>query len=319
MRIGLDIGFGEVKAVYPDGGELRGLTFPTAVKHAAAGPAEFLEGMAQVEEFLYRGRKYVVGKEAVDDAFASRTEGFLKTYGPLLAWVAAREAQRRTGERVTRVGLGLPLAWMTAQLRAEMAAAFRGAEVNGVPLLAAPLVFAQGYGAYADVSMDNDGHRTADAPDDALVVDVGFNTVDVLNVEGGRIARAGSDTLDKCGVSRMCEELQAAVKAKKNIRLTPVEAAAVLRTGRYRVYGCEEDCSAEAGEIVDRYASWLCNELESRWEERIKRAAKLILVGGGAHYLRDRMPGRYRGMLVIPGEPEYANARGFCKLARREV
>jgi len=65
--------------------------------------------------------------------------------------------------------------------------------------------------------------------------------------------------------------------------------------------------------VVEDYADWLMSVVTSRWEDRVQRADRLILAGGGAYYLKPYIPAKYRKVLFVPDEPEFSNARGFFK------
>jgi hypothetical protein len=47
----------------------------------------------------------------------------------------------------------------------------------------------------------------------------------------------------------------------------------------------------------------------------LKRTAKLLIAGGGAHFLAGNIPAKYQRMVEIvrPNGSEYANAAGFFK------
>lgn len=107
MNLGLDVGYGDVKAVYQREGILEMLKFPTAIAYGEREVGD-LSAFAGGEEYEYRGRKYLVGREALFGAFSTRSFEFMKRYSPLFVFKAVKKIHRKTGELVTDVAMGLP-------------------------------------------------------------------------------------------------------------------------------------------------------------------------------------------------------------------
>ena len=112
MNLGLDVGYGDVKAVYQREGILEMLKFPTAIAYAEREVGD-LSAFAGGEEYEYRGRIYVVGREALFGAFSTRSFEFMKRYSPLFVFKAVKKIHGKTGELVTDVAMGLPLSHYT--------------------------------------------------------------------------------------------------------------------------------------------------------------------------------------------------------------
>jgi len=80
----------------------------------------------------------------------------------------------------------------------------------------------------------------------------------------------------------------------------------------------KKDLSGIIEDIVSEYVEWLLQEVQGRWDGFLKRADRLIIAGGGAYYVKEFLPERYRGFVFIPESPEYSNARGFYKFLRAQ-
>jgi len=176
-----------------------------------------------------------------------------------------------------------------------------------------------GFGALFDYRLGNDGEERDRTAINGLVIDVGFNTVDVIAFENGSAIKADSGMLERAGISRPSQELARVLQAETTINLTEQEAKEALSRGKLSVYGYEKDLSEIIRTVIEDYADWLMSVITSRWEDRVQRADRLIFAGGGAYYLKPYIPAKYRKVLFVPDEPEYSNARGFFKALKALV
>ena len=201
MDIGLDIGFGDVKAAYKNGSEDKTLKYPTAIQYASKMSKECLNKF-RTGEYEFDGRKYWVGEDAKQGAFSTPRFDFLKEFAPLFAFIMIEQVEKATGYRVERLGLGLPLTYYTHKNVDEMKPKMEKIVVNDVIREIPVSFFVQGYGVLVDYTSHFPPSDRGSVIKNLLVVDVGFNTVDIINVVNGKVARKGSDTLDREGVSK---------------------------------------------------------------------------------------------------------------------
>ncbi|MDH5542046.1 MAG: ParM/StbA family protein [Nitrospinota bacterium] len=333
---GLDIGFGDVKAVFENGEKI---SMPTAVVHAKAGTVELGEYAGSNEECLYQGKSFLVGKGALEKSLSTRSFDFLKKYAPLLAYKVMKDAmsgkQSADTQNASRkerskkakgsvketdngipdsLAIGLPLAYYTQQNRDFFVSALRRFEVNGESFRFDDIeVFPQGVGILLDYRLNDEGHEKPGTDVDGLVVDIGFNTVDVVAFSGGSAIKGESAMFERAGVSRIAQDLMQKIQSDTGLNLSEQEAKQVLLEGKIKVYGAEKDFSVSIEEIVEDYLEGILNTLTSRWEDRLQRSSVLLIGGGGAHYMKAFLPERYRNIVHIPDDPEFSNARGFRK------
>lgn len=318
MKLGIDIGFGDVKVIIePNGDGQKQFKFPTAIKSASMSNNEFLNEMAKNEEYLFEGRKYLVGSRASHQAFSTRSLEFMKRYSPVFTYVAIKKAEAETGQSVSEIGLGLPLSFYSEQNRTELVNRVKVINVNNDIVTLKPTVFVQGYGVLIDYLGSIDEAK-AEGIRNMMVIDVGFNTVDIINVEEGKVTREGSDTLENNGVSKITSKIIQALRGTHN--LSQPEAVELIMKGTLSVYAEDEDHSELIRQVTEEYIDWLFNEIETNYTEIVKRAEKIIIAGGGAYLLQHYLPPKYARMIFIPQNPEFANARGFLRLLEdREI
>lgn len=312
MKLGLDVGYGDVKVVYQYEGRFSMRKFPTAVAYAERGVGELSE-FAEEEEYEYRGRRYFVGERAMFGAFSTRSFEFMKRYSPLFVFKTVKDLQEKTGETVTDIALGLPLSHYTEANIKDLTPSLERIAVGQTVQELQVRFYPQGLGVLADYRLSEEGSVNRQTDEDLLIIDIGFNTVDVVVAEQGKIIKGDSETLERYGVAKIALALTKEVKSQMQIDLSEQEAKDVLCRGKIRLYGAERDLTELIREAAENYADWLMQEVRSKWVARIQRAERIIVAGGGAYYLKDHIPAEYRSITDIPDHPEYANARGFLK------
>lgn len=154
---------------------------------------------------------------------------------------------------------------------------------------------AQPLGAWADWALDPSGHWAHPAGRTALaaVFDVGFNTLDLYAVRGGRLEPrfVGGARL---GVRRLLDLIAP--------ELSYHEAQEQLAAGKL------------PAEALTIWCSELVGAAERTWNG--SRPDLVLAVGGGAALLRERsdlLRRAFRAEVLIPADPVIVNARGLWK------
>jgi len=329
VYLGLDIGFGDVKVVARFDSKNRHIStkFSTAVAYARDGIIGKLEGEGGNGVYNFNTRKYLVGDSALysRDIFSTRDINFLMEFAPLLAYVAVEkvaEAGNGASEPAFRankgVCLGIPLAYFHSKHTA-LANVVRQCAVSGSLLQFEQVeVRAQGQGILFDFALKDDGTPIEDRLDmTMLIVDVGFNTVDILGVVDGRSSREWSGMIERGGVSRICRQVGDYLQREFGFDLPEQSLKDVIMQGQVGIYGVSKDISALIRQASEQYSDWLVQEIRARWDGFLKQADKLIIAGGGAYYVHDDLIDKYPKQFIhVPQAPEYSNARGFLKYLR---
>lgn len=316
MKLGLDIGYGDVKGVFEDDNGFQSFKFPTAIKFAPSGNRG-LDRFTENREYKYNGSRYLVGETAKIGAFSARSFDFMKRFTPLLVFKSIEVVRDIIADIPGQLSLGMPLSYYSKARVNEMNSIMKRIEVNGEYFELVTKFYPQGFGTLADYRLDSDGHVIEDTDRDMIIMDIGFNTIDIVAVEKGKITREDSDTLYGQGVSRMAFKVIAELRDTENLYyLSEVAANDILLNGKYKVYGQEKDLSGFKKTVIDEYAKWLFVEMESRMTRRLQNVDRIILSGGGAYFMKDYIPQKYAGLVSVPQNPEYSNARGFLKLIK---
>jgi hypothetical protein len=330
ILFGLDLGFGDVKLALSMNFENSParktilFKFPTAIAYARDG---IIGDLGKDEKkYAFNGKNYFVGNSALQcrEVFSTRDIDFLLGYSPLLAYAAIEKAlQSLAGapdfetlaECKKYLCLGMPLAHFHSK-RAPLMDIMKKSHVSDSVLTFDAIdIRAQGQGILFDYVLDDAGQPIPDRLNlNILVVDIGFNTVDILGVVNGRPSREWSGMLDRGGISRIGEQVGNFLQREFNFELPEQALKDVLQKKEIALYGASKDISWQIRKASEEYAAWLLQEIRSRWEGFLKTADRLILAGGGAYYVQDAFQSAYRqGFLKIMENPEFSNAIGFQK------
>lgn len=304
--IAIDAGFGDTKVSrYDDGGKIKNRKFPTAITYKKEGLG--LGGYA-IEERVYslNGKELIVGEGALFDAFGTRDIDFLIKYSPVLVYKALEDAGAL--DACSAIALGLPLGEF-GKYQPLLLSSMKKAVVNGRMLGDFEIkIYPQGVGASWDYVCDGDNVDEKKANLNTVVVDIGFNTLDVVVMSGGK-ALPESFMEPEFGLVRVIKELRAYIQNRFEINLTEQDAKGVLIS---KVIAGKK-LETKIRELLENYREWLSDEIRAKIPERIKRADAIIWSGGGAYYL-DVKGGSLEDKSYVVDEPEYANSRGFLKL-----
>ena len=71
--------------------------------------------------------------------------------------------------------------------------------------------------------------------------------------------------------------------------------------------------SLDVSDALPVWHSEVLGFIETQWESSFGRFNKVIMVGGGAILLRDKLLSRFRDKAFIPDDPVIATARGLYK------
>jgi hypothetical protein len=292
MRVlGIDIGFGQVKVVVQD----RAFKFPSQI-------AQFLEGdLSDVPAVEHDGMWYVVGEEAT--AFRHKlslsTVELLIKYSPVLL--------KRTLLEMGEGGEYFVVSGLPPRFR-HMGEEFSRAlqTVDGVRKV---LVVPQGAGILEDV---RDYVRSYG---EALILDIGFNTVDYLSVrvKGNDFVKERGGTIEGLGVKSAVEIFRSLLPAEVGfLRNEPyVFLVPYFAKGRLTLAGREVFLLEEKAKASKLWTEQIYLRLQEEIGELIKSKPVFVVAGGGAYFLDRSL---FEREVYIPLEPDFSNARGYYKI-----
>jgi hypothetical protein len=344
-KIGLDPGFGGVKAA-----EVRGQQIETCVVPSVVGVGSTDSGALNLTGVMrsrrrsgrpfvvaFEGVEYLVGPGVAQYARPIERMDFARfTEGPELRALlyAALYQLLDGGSHQVALAVGLPVELLLDKDQAreterEMSKWLVGKhqfELDGISarfeVIKLRVKVAQPVGAWLDwgLSLDGKWARKESYRTPVLVIDVGFNTLDLLAVSGGAISNryTGGDTL---GMRRAAEMTAGNIQRRHGVELSLHEADALVqkvitrKKAQIYVTGKLMDVTAEAQQAVNSLSADVVRFVER--SVGAGRKFKILLTGGGALALTRRLQRQYPHAEVVP-EPTFTNARGLAKLAARK-
>jgi hypothetical protein len=344
-KIGLDPGFGGVKAAEVRGGQIETCVVPSVVGVGSTDSGALnLTGVMRSRRrsgrpfvVAFEGVEYLVGPGVAQYARPIERMDFARfTEGPELRALlyAALYQLLDGGSHQVALAVGLPVEIvqdkdLAAAVERDIAKWLVGTHYFSLDDTEARFTvttlrakIGQPVATWFDWGFDLDGRWARGkeamlAP--VLIIDQGFNTLDLLAVQGGQISTryTGGDTL---GMRRAAEMTAGNIQRRYGVELSLHEADALVqkvaagkRVSAY-VMGKSTDVTAEVRQAVNSLGSDVIRFVESRVGKGKK--FRILLTGGGAVTLSRRLLGQFPHAEVMPG-PALANARGLAKMTMR--
>lgn len=313
--VALDLGFGDVKLVAPDHTTSK---FPSCISVCSTNGIDL--GYEEPNVFQFAAGKTVARKYRIGDR--SEAMSFLEfeamcDFAPLLTFKALTDLSD-FGD-IDILAVGLPLNYWKPH-REAFAAMLKTVEANGRKITCGEVkVFPQGVAALVDMQRGFDGRPLArKQPKNALVVDVGFNTIDTVIIKDGRVTPSNCDMTERSGLSEVALAIGAHISSHYKRKASAQACMKILAEGHMSHWGKDVDLTGVCHSILTAYADSLFADLKDRHASLLTEADSLVITGGGGHYLAKHIPDKFRSIAVITEAPEYSNARGFFKLAMKD-
>jgi hypothetical protein len=324
--IGIDIGFGDVKAVAagPNGSgglKLKTLKFPSNVAKAGRTRIRGLDNA--LSRYTYQGRDWLVGTEAVasERAVVRRDASFLLDFVPLFIFKIMEKLATEYRMSLSamlhapkKMGVGLPLEYF-ADHRQTILDSLESFAVSGqvVEIKNETKVFAQGQGVQFDFLIANGKINRTWNNKTMAILDVGFNTIDFLAINEGCADPENSEMITQKGVCRICTELRRELK-QRDLEMSEYGIKKALYDKQTIFFGQTVDLNAVVSQLAEEYAEELFTEVSTRFGAFLPKSEKLVLAGGGSYFVREQFVKRYSKTFVhVPPKAEFSNARGYMK------
>ncbi len=296
MRVvGIDIGFGQVKVVAKD----VQFKFPSQI-------AQYLhDELSEVEWVFHDGERYVVGEFA--DVFKHKISVSSVDLLIRYAGVFVRYVLNRLGEGSWIVVSGLPPRFKSYSSLLE-------SSIREVPQVREVLIVPQGVGVLEDTREVLMGYE------DAIILDVGFNTVDYLAVrrQGGKFIKEKSGTVEGLGVKSAVEVFRSMLPSQAGYyRNEPlVFLVPYLLKGSLSVAGQELDLTDVKERSLNIWTQQLYSRVMEEVGDLLSRRSLVVVAGGGAYFISKKVFDRE---VFVPNLPEFSNARGYYKIGVQQM
>lgn len=165
------------------------------------------------------------------------------------------------------------------------------------------IITSQPIGAMMDYILNDDGTQSPNfknAKKELGILSVGFNTIEMLTLEDGKIVESLSDSSTN-GVRRllsMCDPNRWYSLGEMDDR---------LRSGKL-----------DLSEMKPQWAAKVNNDIEYTWGEQWQRFHRILAVGGGSIILNGELD-QYRMKMHHPEDPVFSIAKGLLKNLNRKA
>lgn len=326
--IGIDVGYGNVKAVWGPGFDSKSeIIFRSVAKRTMQATDGFGSGGEDMNRVGINvdGFKFLVGPEAAVSGAVSTTDTDFVNRPEYLALLRCAMyymlKTRGKIENIDAMVVGLPVSNFATK-KADLIKICQGSH-----LIPTPQLLKNEHGHMVSVHVSKvfcvpqplgglrmqaqlDAQAGLDLNRTTLIIDPGYLTFDWLFASGMRadIERSGSLI---GGVSSLLSELSRQVSLKLGVAaIDLVELEIALKTGTLVIEGKSQEfigynkwMDAFAGDVVDRFVT--ASNLTSRFD-------RILLVGGGAKYFVNALRRRFPNHTIdVDGQSVMSNSRGF--------
>lgn len=293
QNVAIDLGYGSVK-VFSNKTMCK---FPTAISPVKRSLIETTS-----TQYNFNGLNYIMGDDAVSDAYGTRDYSFLEKFAPLLTYKVLKDLGIDFNSPINlATGLSL-LNWDKRERFAESLQNIivNNEHVNNIELS----IYPQGKGIFVDCLKN----KPQLANELVMVVDIGYNTLDIIPFKNGK-ALAKDALANTYGVNKMIQELSKYIVSMYNLSLNEAEVNEVFQKKSLTV-GTRKDLTMIIDEEKQKYIDLVIQLIKSHNSELFSKTDTIIIAGGGAYSFED-FEFIDKNVIFPKGEYEYSNVRGY--------
>jgi hypothetical protein len=308
LIVGLDNGFGQVKAVTSDG---RTCKFPSF--YAKAAPS--LGVIPDQSLVKLPSGDYIVGEAARDLGEKASTPGIDSSWINQPGFQAfALHAFDLLGVKSGLLITGLSIeyySYMQDRLKAVVRGwADQGYNFNLISTEAQPT------GSFWNACLDDNGNFVRAVEQARVgVVDIGAGTLDLVELNKCDLTQRYKS--NPFGVSSAYRDLFLHIMEKHTEGKRMVDMPEAMASGVIKVDGKPVDISREVQRIKKRYAMWVHYSMREAWPQ-LEVLDIILVTGGGASLIKEdllNLLDRPADSVLIPEHSDMANAKGYVKYA----
>jgi len=157
-------------------------------------------------------------------------------------------------------------------------------------------------------------HFYKDLPSAYLIIDIGQNTIDAVDVIGGNVRPENVRGFENEGVVKILRGIQGIIAKKFSEKIALQEANEILTSKEFFFSGETHDLSDEVDNVIKDYTAITISTLKDRFKREFSKYRKIFFVGGGAHYIDTS----FSPIVEVPENPEFYNSMGNLIKAEQE-
>jgi plasmid segregation protein ParM len=328
LNTGIDVGFGNVKGE----SDLCKIDFCSQIGEFS--PVKFSSGMEGATDptlnmaIEYNGKRWFVGPSAVRQAVPQNTIEHTRTVteeGQILMLSAL--GILAGNETQTNLVVGLPVK-QYSDLKDRYIVQASGTHVFSYLTMTGEVkskkvitvknlkVLPQPFGTVFDIILDENG-KVKDpkaATGKIGVVDIGYNTLDLLRADSLQYINKRSTSFSDYGMFAVYRELSSLIQGRYHVEIPPEKLEQIVRRGTVNIAGRTQPINDLKQQAFETVANVIASRIQSYWPDNWE-LDKIVITGGGAVHLGSFICPSF-AQSEISNDPLYSNVNGYYKCAR---
>ncbi len=276
-QLAIDCGYGHVKIKYND----KFYKFPTSVAFAVDTGIAYGDG----DTVRYKSEDYYVGENAIVlETFNTTDLNFKLQFDPLIIYHVLKKLDLVEDAKTGGIDLTLTLSLTDWKHKDEYIEATSNFEADGIEFHFEEITLVpQGAGAYMNFMSKHKEH-----PMSAIIIDIGYNTINYMMYEHGKPQKAHSKGFAGHGVSSIIKAFSTYLESQFSMPFSDSEAQKIFLNGKFVFSGVErEEVSQKIQELKSQFVKRLFNSILTSEKKLLATTEKVILAGGGCYLLED--------------------------------
>ena len=296
-EISIDIGYGHCKVMYE--GKL--VKFPMAISYANDLGVTY----GEMNSYEFEGKHYSVGSDASDESFSTTDYKLLYKFAPLIVFHILSKFDRVDTKTPIVVNTGLSIVdWGHKD---EFIDRLSKIVVDEKEVDLEVTLIPQGAGCAVDwVENQND----SEYPSKLSVIDIGFNTINLIYMEKGRLIRQKSKPYPGHGIVSIIKTFSTFLENKYAMNFSQQEVNDIFLDGEFTYNGeDQEDVRERIVVIKEQFVTKLFNTILVDAKKTFA-TSNVVLIGGGGAYMLENIP-MPPNVQFVESPYEYSNVRGY--------
>ncbi len=274
IKLVIDIGYSSSKIKYND----KLYKFPTAVAFAIDTGINYGNG----DSVKYKNEEYYVGDDAVAlETFNTVDYAFKQNFDPLIVYHVLKKLSLVDEALRGEILLTLTLSLTDWRHKEDYLKLISDFEVDGLTFHFENItLLPQGAGAYMTYMTKKEEH-----PSSAVIVEVGYNTVNLMLYEYGNPQKAHSKGFSGHGVSSIVKAFNTFLESQFSMPFSDSESQKIFLNGKFKFSGIERpEVAQKIVELKNQFVKRLFNSILTA-EKKIMATSDVVLFAGGGCYL----------------------------------
>ena len=296
-EISIDIGYSATKIMY--NGKLA--KFPTAVSFANNTGLSYGDD----NTYNFEGDTYYVGSEATDsEAFVMNDYKMLVKFAPLLVYHVLKKFDDRELSKPLSIKTGLAIVdWANKD---EFIERLSTITVNDETIKTQASIIPQGAGCILDYIHFE---KNDEYPDRISVIDVGYNTINLVSFVDGRPIRKDIKAYPGHGVSSIIKPFTSYLENTYRVSFSEQEAIQIFTKNKFMYNGTnQEDVVSKITELKGQFVKKLFNSVLVNDKKMLATSDVVLMAGGGSILLEGT---NFPPNIVFAENPVFSNVRGY--------